>query len=438
MEKPETVQEAFLTSCRLALDDGDSTVFGPRSPLGQFLTVPSSAASLLALGPDAIESSFLVEIYQMMGRTSYGPVTPLASKAMALLYVPEFKLGSWVLGRCFRVTEPTCKLDFAQPNTLRDDDSSLFSADAPRVPPMDVVNMDESQPLLWSMSRFIFNLQDCSQLYTVVPTIDGRTMVMRTKIGRRGSFESTALVIRREGHIDFECLSMAICEFCSMRGVDCDCPREWRARGEQWSLSVTEWNDLMKVAKANESYFSQTKLQISQKVNGERYRLDLTENFQYHFNGESPELRAMRRKFAELLQGQAPSPQNRANLLSNEETTSLLAELLEDDISLGSALTSSGDDAVTLLDRPHQCSVCLADFQSRSNLLRHRVEVHAGKKSHSCDVCGKRFSQKSNLQRHVRAVHLHDKPFSCTLCNVSCVTLANLKRHQKLKHPGFE
>ena len=50
-----------------------------------------------------------------------------------------------------------------------------------------------------------------------------------------------------------------------------------------------------------------------------------------------------------------------------------------------------------------------------------------------CDICGKRSYSVSDLQRH-RRIHTGEKPFACNLCPYTSAERSNLNRHKKNVH----
>jgi len=56
-------------------------------------------------------------------------------------------------------------------------------------------------------------------------------------------------------------------------------------------------------------------------------------------------------------------------------------------------------------EKKFPCHICSKVFQKKSDVNRHVLSVHEGKKPFKCDSCDKCFSQKHHLNEHVKQVH---------------------------------
>ncbi|CAB0037905.1 unnamed protein product [Trichogramma brassicae] len=80
--------------------------------------------------------------------------------------------------------------------------------------------------------------------------------------------------------------------------------------------------------------------------------------------------------------------------------------------------------------------MCEKKFDSRSNLNRHQITIHEGRKDYVCDMCEKKFTQKVNLLFHQRTVHEGRKDYACDKCEKKFRRKADLFWHQKTVHEG--
>ncbi len=96
-------------------------------------------------------------------------------------------------------------------------------------------------------------------------------------------------------------------------------------------------------------------------------------------------------------------------------------------------MTSKGS-----FSHPFQCKVCEAILASFPQLKMHLMK-HAGIRPHKCDTCGKRFTCKDILRRHIRH-HANigkEKSHKCTVCGVAYHMKFNLQKHMKT-HTGAD
>ena len=91
------------------------------------------------------------------------------------------------------------------------------------------------------------------------------------------------------------------------------------------------------------------------------------------------------------------------------------------------------------------CDVCGLEFNSMSNLNRHKNNKHADPQTRSqikvnskknmspepCPICGKAFKLKEYMTEHVRAVHEKIKRFECNLCGKKFLKNWCLQKHKE-------
>lgn len=82
------------------------------------------------------------------------------------------------------------------------------------------------------------------------------------------------------------------------------------------------------------------------------------------------------------------------------------------------------------------CRPCSKEFSTLRSLIRHRKNIHNGKKEHHCDVCGKSFADKTALERHQRS-HTGERPFVCHICHKGYADKSYLNTHIKFHTNDF-
>ena len=125
---------------------------------------------------------------------------------------------------------------------------------------------------------------------------------------------------------------------------------------------------------------------------------------------------------------------NNSPLLSNRAASNGTLLVTSDQIAsrknknVSATTNNSGDNLV----RVFKCSLCQAQFSSRSAMKQHSTSHHH--KPYKCDQCGATFTQNGSLQVHIRR-HRGEKPFTCALCGNSYTRAFSLKVHMKT-HTG--
>ena len=76
------------------------------------------------------------------------------------------------------------------------------------------------------------------------------------------------------------------------------------------------------------------------------------------------------------------------------------------------------------------CDICGKNLWTRSDLQKHRQNVHLSTKRYRCSICDKEFKSKYYMEIHLR-VHSGVKPFSCSVCGKTFAQRQNRNSHQK-------
>lgn len=78
-----------------------------------------------------------------------------------------------------------------------------------------------------------------------------------------------------------------------------------------------------------------------------------------------------------------------------------------------------------------ECQLCKRRFKSRESYRKHSLLHSGGELPFKCNICYKDFNSQSNVTRHKRSAH-DNRRFKCTTCSKEVTTRDALKNHQKL------
>lgn len=81
-----------------------------------------------------------------------------------------------------------------------------------------------------------------------------------------------------------------------------------------------------------------------------------------------------------------------------------------------------------------ECQLCKRRFKSRESYRKHSILHSGGELPYKCDICCKDFNSQSNVTRHKRSAH-DNRRYKCPICSKEVTTRDALKNHQKL-HRG--
>ena len=76
------------------------------------------------------------------------------------------------------------------------------------------------------------------------------------------------------------------------------------------------------------------------------------------------------------------------------------------------------------------CKFCNFNFESRKDLVEHKIKMHQGKKIHPCSTCDMAFKSLPALYKHKSRQH-SGKSFICEGCGKTFKTGDSLNRHRK-------
>jgi len=83
-------------------------------------------------------------------------------------------------------------------------------------------------------------------------------------------------------------------------------------------------------------------------------------------------------------------------------------------------------------NKVHECNICNKTFPLKTNLKKHKMEVHENLRAFECQICGKKFNRIYILKSHQK---LHDrnrpKPLKCQRCDFATDAQRNFNIHKK-------
>jgi KRAB domain-containing zinc finger protein len=87
-----------------------------------------------------------------------------------------------------------------------------------------------------------------------------------------------------------------------------------------------------------------------------------------------------------------------------------------------------------------ECSECNIKFLKERHLSVHMRNVHKTKLAYSCHICNAKISKKYYVKSHIETVHEGKKPFKCDLCISTFRSSSTLISHMKTSHgsPGLK
>ncbi|XP_023346151.1 zinc finger protein 271 isoform X3 [Eurytemora carolleeae] len=135
-----------------------------------------------------------------------------------------------------------------------------------------------------------------------------------------------------------------------------------------------------------------------------------------------------------------------------EKTCEICGEIFSKQGSLNTHIMTVHPDV-----KAFKCRLCLAEFDTRSEIMEHIVNLHGeeeveenietrseellGMKKFkkplnrvSCDQCEQTFCSNHSLKTHIRTVHENIKDFSCNVCSMEFSTVSGVKRHLLTHH----
>eukprot|EP00088_Acartia_fossae_P007069 TRINITY_DN13283_c0_g1_i7.p1 TRINITY_DN13283_c0_g1~~TRINITY_DN13283_c0_g1_i7.p1 ORF type:complete len:528 (+),score=103.60 TRINITY_DN13283_c0_g1_i7:64-1584(+) len=86
-------------------------------------------------------------------------------------------------------------------------------------------------------------------------------------------------------------------------------------------------------------------------------------------------------------------------------------------------------------EKKFHCEMCGKSFYIKHKLDEH-MRTHTGETPFGCEICGKAFTASRILSRH-RVIHTGERPHECVLCGKSFNQKSNLKTHMKSHANGM-
>ena len=111
----------------------------------------------------------------------------------------------------------------------------------------------------------------------------------------------------------------------------------------------------------------------------------------------------------------------------NEQESSEYNEYIEEDVKTENKEEIGRSDLLNNL-----CDICMKQYKSKRNLLKHIQSVHKGIK-YPCNQCEYKATQQGNLKTHIESVHEKVK-YPCHQCEYKATRQSNLKTHIESVH----
>lgn len=86
--------------------------------------------------------------------------------------------------------------------------------------------------------------------------------------------------------------------------------------------------------------------------------------------------------------------------------------------------------------RPFKCDVCGKKYGYKTDLDRHKIEVHSKTANYYCNICDKYLKTKAYIDDHM-SMHADNYVYHCKTCDKSFSTKQVFGKHMKQKHPSI-
>ncbi|XP_045204445.2 zinc finger protein 729-like [Mercenaria mercenaria] len=86
--------------------------------------------------------------------------------------------------------------------------------------------------------------------------------------------------------------------------------------------------------------------------------------------------------------------------------------------------------------RPFKCDVCGKKYGYKTDLDRHKIEVHSKTANYYCNICDKYLKTKAYIDDHM-SMHADNYVYNCKTCDKSFSTKQVFGKHMKQKHPSI-
>lgn len=86
--------------------------------------------------------------------------------------------------------------------------------------------------------------------------------------------------------------------------------------------------------------------------------------------------------------------------------------------------------------RPFKCEVCGKKYGYKTDLDRHKIEVHSKTANYYCNICDKYLKTKAYIEDHI-SMHADNYVYHCKTCDKSFSTKQVFGKHMKQRHPAI-